>query len=164
MSEQTQQPQPENMPVFSIEKIYTKDISLEVPGAPSVFLKQEQPTVDMQVTTEGKPVEAGFFDCTIGVTITAKLPEDKIMFICEIKQAAVFRIQNVPEEELEAILAIACPNILFPYAREVVSDITTRAGFPPVILAPINFEAMYMQQLEAKKQSAEQVAGSETVQ
>lgn len=143
----------QKQPVFGIEKIYTKDISLEVPSAPQVFLNNEQPEVDMQVTTEGKQIEEGFFDCTIGVTITAKLPDGKAMFVCEVKQAAVFRIQDIPEEELEPILAVACPNILFPYAREVVSDITTRAGFAPVLLAPINFEAMYLQRLEMNKEN-----------
>ena len=152
MSEQPEQMQ-ENQPIFVIEKIYTKDISLEVPGAPAVFLKQEQSTIDLQVTTEGKPIEEGYFDCTIGVTVTAKMPDGKAMFVCEVKQSAVFHIQYVPEEEMEAILAIACPNILFPYARELVSDITSRAGFAPVILAPINFEGMYLQQKSADPQS-----------
>ncbi len=162
MSEQQNQPQ-ENQPIFVIEKIYTKDLSLEVPGAPGVFLKQEQPTVDLQVTTEGKPIENGYFDCTIGVTVTAKLPDGKALFVCEVKQSAVFHIQNVPEEELEPILAIACPNILFPYAREVVSDITNRAGFAPVILAPINFEGMYLQQKAAQLEQ-EQTGTGTTIQ
>lgn len=142
----------ENQPAFVIEKFYVKDLSLEVPGAPNVFLAQEQPTVDLQVTTEGKPIEKGYYECVVGVTVTAKLPDGKALFVCEVKQAAVFRIDNIPEEEMEPILAIACPNILFPYARETVSDITTRAGFAPIILAPINFESMYLQQKAAQEE------------
>lgn len=154
MAEQQNNPQ-ENQPTFVIEKFYVKDLSLEVPGAPNVFLTQEQPTVDLQVTTEGKPIEKGYYECVVGVTVTAKLADSKTLFICEVKQAAVFRIDNIPEEEMEPILAIACPNILFPYARETVSDITTRAGFAPIILAPINFESMYLQQKEAEKEQAQ---------
>lgn len=137
--------QEDNQPVFTIEKLYTKDVSLEVPGAPEVFLTQAQPEIDMQVATEGKQIENGFYECTVTVTITAKLPEDKVLFLNEVAQSGIFRIQNVPQEDLEPILAVACPNILFPYARETVSNMVTRAGFPPVLLAPINFEGMYLQ-------------------
>lgn len=132
-------------PVFSIEKIYVKDLSLEVPHAPQVFLEQTQPEIDMQLASEGKQVDNGFFECTLTVTVTAKLP-DSTMFLCEVAQAGIFRIENIPAEEIDPILGIACPNILFPYARETVSSIVNRAGFPPVLLAPINFEALYMQQ------------------
>lgn len=143
----------DNQPVFTIEKLYTKDVSLEVPGAPQVFLTQAQPEIDMQVATEGKQIEDGFFECTVTVTITAKLPDNKILFLNEVAQSGIFRIQNIPQEDLEPILAVACPNILFPYARETVSNMVTRAGFPPVLLAPINFEGMYMQS-QAQKDEA----------
>ncbi|MFB9160239.1 protein-export chaperone SecB [Chromobacterium violaceum] len=137
--------QQELQPAFSIEKIYVKDISLEVPNAPQVFLEQAQPEIDMQLASAGQQLDDGFFDVTLTVTVTAKLPE-KTMFLCEVAQAGIFQIRNIPGEDLDPILGVACPNILFPYARETVSSVVNRAGFPPVLLAPINFEALYMQQ------------------
>ncbi|WP_293761101.1 protein-export chaperone SecB [uncultured Aquitalea sp.] len=137
--------QQELQPVFSIEKIYVKDLSLEVPGAPQVFLENAQPEIDMQLASEGKQIDEGFYEVALTVTVTAKLPE-KTMFLCEVTEAGIFRIANVPAEDVEPILGVACPNILFPYARETVSNLINRAGFPPVLLSPINFEALYMQQ------------------
>ncbi|WP_249605525.1 protein-export chaperone SecB [Chromobacterium sp. IRSSSOUMB001] len=137
--------QQEQQPAFSIEKIYVKDMSLEVPGAPQVFLEQEQPEIDMQLASEGKQLDDGFYEVTLTVTVTAKLPE-KTMFLCEVGQSGIFQIRNVPAEDIDPILGVACPNILFPYAREAVSSVVNRAGFPPVLLSPINFEALYMQQ------------------
>lgn len=137
--------QQELQPVFSIEKIYVKDLSLEIPNAPAIFLEQEQPEIDMQLASEGRQLEDGFFEVSLTVTVTAKLPE-KTMFLCEVAQAGIFQIQNIPAEDVDPILGVACPNILFPYARETVSSLVARAGFPPVLLSPINFEALYMQQ------------------
>ncbi|MCP1291348.1 MULTISPECIES: protein-export chaperone SecB [Chromobacterium] len=137
--------QQELQPAFSIEKIYVKDMSLEVPSAPQVFLEQEQPEIDMQLASEGKQLDDGFYEVTLTVTVTAKLPE-KTMFLCEVGQSGIFQIRNVPAEDIDPILGVACPNILFPYAREAVSSVVNRAGFPPVLLSPINFEALYMQQ------------------
>lgn len=137
--------QQELQPAFSIEKIYVKDISLEVPNAPQVFLEQAQPEIDMQLASAGQQLDDGYFEVTLTVTVTAKLPE-KNMFLCEVAQAGIFQIRNIPSEDLDPILGVACPNILFPYARETVSSVVNRAGFPPVLLAPINFEALYMQQ------------------
>ncbi|HJV05826.1 MAG TPA: protein-export chaperone SecB [Chromobacteriaceae bacterium] len=132
-------------PVFSIEKIYVKDLSLEVPHAPQVFLEEAQPEIDMQIASTGNQIDDGFFEVSLTVTVTAKLPE-KTMFLVEVAQAGIFRVQNVPVEDIDPILGVACPNILFPYAREAVSSVINRAGFPPVLLSPINFEALYMQQ------------------
>jgi len=137
--------QQEQQPVFSIDKIYVKDLSLEVPNAPAVFLEQSQPEIDMQLASEGKQIGDGYFDCVLTVTVTAKV-QDQVLFLVEVAQAGIFQISNVPAEDLEPILGVACPNILFPYARETVSSLVNRAGFPPVLLAPINFEALYMQQ------------------
>lgn len=144
--------QQELQPVFSIEKIYVKDLSLEIPNAPAIFLEQEQPEIDMQLASEGRQLEDGFFEVSLTVTVTAKLPE-KIMFLCEVAQAGIFQIQNIPAEDIDPILGVACPNILFPYARETVSSLVGRAGFPPVLLAPINFEALYMQQRAAQAEA-----------
>ncbi|GGY02013.1 protein-export chaperone SecB [Paludibacterium paludis] len=141
MSEQ----QDDLQPVFSIEKLYTKDMSLEVPNAPQVFLEQAQPEIEMQLSTEGKQIDDGFYDVSLSLTVTAK-GGDKTVFLVEVVQSGIFQIRNVPTEDLDPILGVACPNILFPYARETVSSVVNRAGFPPVLLNPINFEAMYMQQ------------------
>jgi preprotein translocase subunit SecB len=134
-----------NQPVFSIEKVYVKDLSLEIPNAPQVFLEREAPTVDIQLHHNSTGVEDGVFETVLTVTVTAKL-KDKTMFLVEAAQAGIFVARNIPAAELEAVLAIACPNILFPYAREAISDLVVRAGFPPVILSPVNFEAIYQAQ------------------
>ena len=142
MSEQVQ----DNAPVFSIEKIYVKDLSIELPNAPHCFLEREQAQVNLQLQTGGEAVGEGVFNVVLTLTVTAKIGE-KSQFLVEVAQAGIFQIRNVPQEELEPIIAVACPNILFPYARETVSDAITRAGFPPVILAPVNFESLYQQRL-----------------
>lgn len=136
--------------VFTIEKIYVKDLSLEVPNAPQVFLSREQPEVQVQLHTEGKPVDDGIYDVTLTVTVTAKTG-DKTLFLVEAGQSGIFQVRNVPQQDLDPILAIACPNILFPYARETISDTIGRAGFPPVLLAPVNFEALYQQRLQQQE-------------
>lgn len=134
----------ETQPVFSIEKIYVKDLSLEVPHAPQVFLTDESPEVEMKVATRGDKIEDGFYNVSVTVTVTAKLEnEEKTMFLSEVTQSGIFRIDNIDDEDVNLLLGVACPNILFPYAREAISTTVTRAGFPPVMLAPINFEAMY---------------------
>ncbi len=134
-----------NQPVFTIEKVYVKDLSLEIPNAPQVFLEREAPTVDIQLHHNSSGVEDGVFETVLTVTVTAKV-KDKTMFLVEAAQAGIFVARNIPPAELEAVLAIACPNILFPYVREAISDLVVRAGFPPVILSPVNFEAIYQQQ------------------
>jgi preprotein translocase subunit SecB len=138
-----------NAPVFSIEKVYVKDLSLEIPNAPQVFLEREAPQVDIQLHHNSTPVEDGVYQTALTVTVTAKV-KDKTMFLVEAAQAGIFVVRNLPQQDLEAVLAIACPNILFPYVREVISDVVVRAGFPPVVLAPVNFEAIYAQQQPQK--------------
>lgn len=148
-----------NQPAFSIEKVYVKDLSLEVPNAPQVFLERDTPTVDIQLHHNSTGVEEGVYETVLTVTVTAKAGE-KTMFLVEAAQAGIFVARNIPASELEAVLAIACPNILFPYVREVISDVVTRAGFPPVILSPVNFEAIYQAQrspLPAADQPAVQI-------
>jgi preprotein translocase subunit SecB len=144
MSETTATPE---QALFNIEKLYVKDLSLEIPHAPGIFLERESPQIDLQLNTAATPIEEGVFEVTVTVTVTAKLPEkDKVMFLVEAKQAGIFQIRNIPLGETEPILAVVCPNILYPYLREVVSDVVVRAGFSPVILNPINFDALYQQQ------------------
>ena len=131
-------------PVFAIEKIYVKDLSLEIPNAPTIFLERDKPEINMQLGGKNQSIEEGLYEVLLTVTITAKI-KDKIMFLVEAQQAGIFRISNIPDEEINPVLGIGCPNILFPYLREVISDVVTRAGFPPVILSPVNFEVIYQQ-------------------
>ncbi len=156
----TEAAQTNTQPVFNIEKLYVKDLSLEVPNAPAIFLERENPQIDLQLHTSAEQVEEGVFGVTVTVTVTAKLPtKDKVLFLIEAKQAGIFQIRNIPAEEMETVLAVVCPNILYPYLREVVSDVAIRAGFAPVLLNPINFEAIYLQQKQqqAQAQTAEAV-------
>jgi len=136
----------ELQPVFSVERLYVKDLSLEVPHAPQIFLEQGAPEVDMRVSTRNTKLEDGFYSVDVTVTVTAKLNEERTMFLNEVTQSGIFRLENIPEEDVQLLLGVACPNILFPYAREAISNSVTRAGFPPVLLAPINFEAIYQEQ------------------
>lgn len=137
-----------DQPAFGIEKLYIKDASIEVPNAPQIFTDRTAPQVSVELANAAQKLEEGIFDVSIKVTVTAKVG-DKTAFLVEVAQAGIFVIRNMPEENLEPVLAVACPNILFPYAREAVSDMVTRAGFAPVLLNPINFEALYMQQKQA---------------
>jgi preprotein translocase subunit SecB len=131
-------------PMFSIEKIYVKDLSLEVPGGPQTFMQSEQPQLEVQLAQQSQRVSDVLFEVTLVITVTAKRT-DKTLFLVEVSQAGVFQIRNVSEADLASVLGMVCPNVLFPYARETVSDIVNRAGFPPVLLAPVNFEALYQQ-------------------
>ena len=141
-------------PVFSIEKLYVKDLSLEVPNAPRIFLERENPQINVQLRTEAAGVDEGVYEVTLTVTVSAKLADERTVFLVEAAQAGIFQIRNIPEGDLEPVTMIGCPNILFPYAREAISDAVTRAGFQPVVLAPVNFEALYQaqqQQSEARE-------------
>ncbi len=150
-SEQDQQP------VFGIEKIYLKDLSLEIPNAPQIFIQREAPQVSIELGNTTSMIEEGVFEVVITVTVTSKI-EDKTVFLVEVAQAGIFQVRNVPAENLEMIAGVTCPNILFPYARQTVSDIVTRAGFPPVLLNPINFEALYAQQKQQQAQGGSTAA------
>lgn len=146
-------------PVFAIEKIYLKDLSVEVPNAPEVFLEREVPTVDVNIGSNSRSVQEGLFEVVVTVTLTAKI-KDKTMFLVEAAQAGVFQIRNVPQQDIEPLLGIACPNTLFPYVRETISAVTSRAGFTQVVLAPMTFEGIYQQQLQqAQAQQAQLRSG-----
>lgn len=140
-------------PVFAIEKLYVRDASIEVPNAPAIFTERTTPQINVELGNNAQQVQEGIFDVSIKVTVTAKI-EDKVAFLVEVTQSGIFAIRNVPAENMEPVLAVACPNILFPYAREAISDMVTRAGFMPVLLNPINFEALYMQQQQQAAQQA----------
>ena len=137
----------EQQPSFQIEKIYVKDVSLEIPGAPQVFLEAQGPQLEIQVRNESAQFADGLFEVAVTVTVTAKAG-DRTLFLAEVTQAGIFSVRGVPQADIEPLLAVACPTILYPYARETVSDLITRGGFPPVLLAPVSFEALYAQRMQ----------------
>lgn len=143
-----------NQPVFTIEKIYVDDISLEAPNTPSIFLEQGESKVDMQIRTESAGFGKNLYKCSVIITVSAKLQDERTVFLVEVSQSGIFQIGSLAKEKLELILGVTCPNILYPYARQTVSNIIDHAGFPPVLLAPINFEALYLQQHHTKEVSA----------
>ena len=134
-----------NDPVFQIQRVYLKEASLEQPNSPAILLEQEQPSVDIQLGVEAQQAAEGMFEVAVSATVTTKI-KDKTVFLVEVKQAGIFEIRNVPADQMQAVMGIACPQIVYPYLRGNVSDLITRAGFPPVHLAEINFQAMYEQQ------------------
>lgn len=135
------------VPTFSIEKIYLKDLSVEVPNAPEVFLEKEAPSMEVNINSAARTVQDAMYEVVLSVTITARIKE-KTVFLVEVSQAGVFQIRNVPQQDMGPLLGIACPNTLFPYVRETISTVTTRAGFQPVLLAPMSFENLYQQQMQ----------------
>ena len=152
MSEQNQAAD-QQQPTFNIQRVYLKDMSLEQPNSPAIFLEQEAPTIEVAIDIASEALAESIHEGTITITVTAKI-QDKIAFLVEGKQAGIFEVRNVPEEQLELILGISCPNILYPYLRANIADTITRAGFPPIHLNEINVEAFYQQRKQAIAQSA----------
>ena len=138
---------------FSIEKIYVKDLSLENPGAPKSFQMSEAPQIEIGLRTRGEQIDQDIYECVLTLTVTARVG-DQTMYLVEAAQAGVFGIRGVAPDQLQPVLAVHCPAVLFPYARETIADATMRAGFPPVHLAPINFDALYQQQLAQQREPA----------
>lgn len=139
-------------PSFNIEKIYVKDLSLEIPNAPQIFLQADTPQLEVQVHNESRQFADSLYEVTVTVTVTAKAGE-KTLFLAEVAQAGIFTVRDVPAEEVDPLLGIGCPTILYPYVREAISDLITRGGFPPVLLAPVSFDALYLQR---QQQAADQ--------
>jgi preprotein translocase subunit SecB len=135
-------------PLLTIEKVYLKDASIEIPNAPQIFLEAVQPQIDVQMNTRAGQIAEGLYESVLTITVTAKAAE-KTVFLVEAAQAGIFQIRGFGKEELQAILGIGCPTSIFPYARETIASLINRAGFPPINLAPINFEALYQQQQNA---------------
>lgn len=142
MSEEAQQP------VFQIQRVYLKDLSLEQPNSPAIFLEQEAPNIEVAVDVGVENLADGVFESTVTITVTAKI-NDKVAFLVEGKQAGIFEARNIPAEQIEPLLGIGCPNIVYPYLRANIADAITRAGFPPVHLSEINFEVFYQQRQQA---------------
>jgi preprotein translocase subunit SecB len=136
-------------PTFQIQRLYLKDLSLEQPNSPQILLEQQQPQVDIQLGMAAEPLADGVFEVSVTATVTTKV-SDKTLFLVEAKQAGIFEIRNFPPEQTQGILGVACPQIIYPYLRAIVSDVCTRAGFPPILLAEVNFQAMFEAQQQAQ--------------
>lgn len=140
-------------PVFNIQRMYLKDLSLEQPNSPAILLEQQQPQVDINLGISAETVAEGIFEVAVTATVTTKVA-DRTLFLIEAKQAGIFEIRDLPSDQMQAILGIACPGMVYPYLRAIVSDVCTRAGFPPVVLSEVNFQAMFeaqQQQLAAQQ-------------
>ena len=140
-------------PVFQIQRVYLKEASLEQPNSPAILLEQEQPSVDIQLGVEAAPVADGVFEVSVTATVHTKI-KDKTVFLVEAKQAGIFEIRDVPQDQMGPLMGIACPQIVYPYLRGNVADLIQRGGFPPVHLSEINFQAMYEQQQAQQAQAA----------
>lgn len=138
---------------FNIQRIYLKDMSLEQPNSPAIFLEQDGPGIEVQIDVGNQKLADDIYEATVTVTITAKI-RDKIAFLIEGKQGGIFELRNIPEDQLEPLLGIACPNIIYPYLRANIADMVTRGGFPPVHLTEINFEVFYQQRKQVLAQAA----------
>ena len=143
-------------PVFQIQRVYLKEASLEQPNSPAILLEQESPTVDIQLGVNANPVAEGVFEVTVTATVQTKI-KDKTVFLAEVMQAGIFEIRNLPAEQMSQIMGIACPQIVYPYLRGNVADLIQRAGFPPVHLSEINFQAMYEQQQQSAADDAPRI-------
>lgn len=151
MAEQAQA----NEPQFMIQRVYIKDMSYETPNTPDVFQQKWEPELSLDLNTQSNLLEDNVYEVILTVTATVK-NEDATAFLVEVKQAGIFTIQGAPEDQLDHLLGSFCPNILFPYAREAITDCVIRGSFPQLVLAPVNFDALYMQQMEQKQQAAQE--------
>jgi len=129
-------------PVFQIQRVYLKDLSLEQPNSPQILLEQQQPQVDINLALAAEGVSDGVYEVSVTATVTTKIGE-RTLFLVEAKQAGIFEIRNLPNDQLQGVVSVVCPQILYPYLRAIVSDVCTRAGFPPILLTEVNFQAMY---------------------
>lgn len=129
-------------PVFQIQRLYLKDLSLEQPNSPQILGEAIQPEVDISLAVSAEPVVEGIFEVCVTATVTAKSTE-RTVFLIEAKQAGIFELRNIPSDQMQVILGVACPTMVYPYLRAIVSDVCTRAGFPPVLLTEVNFQAMF---------------------
>ena len=145
---------------FAIQKIFIKDVSFESPNAPAVFTEGEwKPEVNVQINTEAKALNEGLHEVTLTITVTAKQLE-KTAFLVEVKQSGIFQMSGFEQDQIGGMLGAYCPETLFPYAREAISDLVTKGGFPQMLLSPVNFNALYMQ--HQQKQQAQETAQTET--
>ncbi len=142
-------------PQFAIQRIYVKDVSFETPNAPEIFKLQWDPKVHIDLRTENQKLEDNVHEVMLTVTVTVKVKHEKVAFIAEVKQAGIFSIDSFPEDQMGPLLGIFCPNILYPYVREAITALVSRGGFPQIYLAPINFDAIYQQQMKQQQELEE---------
>lgn len=165
MSEPSQNQQGQNQQAqgqFALQRIYVKDLSFEVPNAPKVFLGEWKPDVNVELSTQAGKLEDGKnFEVVLSVTVTVK-NGGQVAFIAEVKQAGIFLVDGVPEAQMAQLLGAYCPNLLFPYARETVSDVVTRGSFPQMLLAPVNFDAVFAE--SQRQRQGQQQATADTLQ
>lgn len=140
MSEEAQAPAQQ----VNLQKIYIKDVSFETPHSPQIFTKEWQPDVSIDLATNGQAIEESLYECVLTITVTAK-SGGETAFLAEVHQAGIFEIRGFSDEQLANILGVFCPTTLFPYIRESISDLVSKGGFPQLLLAPVNFEAIYAQ-------------------
>ena len=152
--DETAAPEGQQGPIFNIQRIYVKDLSFETPSSPGIFKSEWKPEVNVDLNTKTDKVEDDIFEVVLHLTVTVKLG-DKTAFLIEAHQAGIFTVKGFPEEQHNHVLGSLCPGILYPYARETISDVVTRGGFPQLLLAPVNFDALYFQHLEQQKQKKE---------
>jgi preprotein translocase subunit SecB len=150
----TQQNSGESQKQFAIQKIYTRDISFESPNAPEIFTEQLQPEISLDLNSHGKRISDDVYEVILSLTVTVK-HQEKTAYLIEVQQSGIFNIRGFEPEELGHMMGSFCPEMLFPYAREAVSDIATRGGFPQLLLAPVNFEALYAQHLAEQQKQGE---------
>lgn len=143
-------------PLFQLQRMYLKDLSLEQPNSPQILLEQQQPQVDIQLGMNAESVSDGIFEVSVTATVTTKVGE-RVLFLIEAKQAGIFEIRNIPQDQVQGIIGVVCPQMIYPYLRAIVSDVCTRAGFPPILLSEVNFQAMF----EAQQQQAMGANGAE---
>lgn len=148
--ENTQEQNPQE---FAIHRIFIKDLSFEAPNSPKSFKEEWAPQVDLNLDTTHAQLEDNLYDVTLKVTVTTKI-KDETIFLAEVQQAGIFLVEQFADEQKNELLGSFCPNVLFPYAREVISDVINRGGFPPLYLAPVNFDAIYQQRKEQAAKSA----------
>jgi preprotein translocase subunit SecB len=148
-------------PVFQLQRMYLKDLSLEQPNSPGILLEQQQPQVDIQLGLGAEPVAEGIFEVSVTATVTTTVGE-RTLFLVEAKQAGIFEIRNLPDDQVQGIVGVVCPQMIYPYLRAIVSDVCTRAGFPPILLAEVNFQAMFEAQ-QAQAAGAADGAASPTL-
>lgn len=143
---------------LAIQKVYVKDLSYEAPNTPQIFTEEWRPKVDIQLSNTAAKLADGVFEAILSVTVTVRF-EEKTAYLVEVQQAGIFNLTGFPEEHLGAVMGTICPNILFPFAREVISDVVTKAGFPQLLLAPVNFDAMYAQEMQRQREAQDGGSG-----
>ncbi len=158
MSEQNEQ---NNAPSFNMQRVYLKDLSLEMPNAPAIFLEQEGPKVDVSINIGGQALAETVFESTITVTVTTRIGE-KVLYLVEATQAGIFQIANIPAEQIDPLMGIVCPTMLYPYLRANIADAITRTSLPPLHLAEVNFQALFEQRLAEAQAQAGQTAAPES--